>query len=170
VTGTAVSGVLHLLNKTPWWWFSKRQPTVSTSTFESEYMASRLAVEQIIDLRNSLRYLGVKIQTPSYMFGDNEAVVRSSNFPDTVLKKRHTIVSFHKVREAIAAGTIQYHFISGKDNPDDILSKLWDFHQIWGRLQLLLFWKGDAKLMMEGKKKDLKIVLPLIRKKGESKY
>ena len=37
------------------------------------------------------------------MFGDNESVVNSSSKPHAKLHKRHNALSFHRVREAIAA-------------------------------------------------------------------
>jgi hypothetical protein len=54
-----------------------------------------------MDLRTTLRYLGVPIRGQSYMFGDNESVVNSSMNLDAKLHKRHTALSFHRVREAI---------------------------------------------------------------------
>jgi hypothetical protein len=60
------------------------------------------------------------------------------------LHKRHTIMSFHRVREAIATGIVTFHFLSGDDNPADILSKHWGYTQIKERLDTLLFWKGDT--------------------------
>jgi hypothetical protein len=58
VTGRSTTGVLHLINKTPEDWFSKKQSTVEVATYSSEMVAMRTCVEQIIDLRNTLRYLG----------------------------------------------------------------------------------------------------------------
>ena len=40
-----------------------------------------------------------------------------------ILHKRHTALSFHRVREAIASGFIQFVFIPGTNNPTDFLSK-----------------------------------------------
>ena len=44
-------------------------------------MESRIGVDQIVDMRNTLRYLGVPIQGPSWMSGDNLSVVNSSVLP-----------------------------------------------------------------------------------------
>jgi hypothetical protein len=46
-----------------------------------------VCVEQIIDLRNTLRYLGVPTREKSYMFGDNKSVVDSSMQLDAKLHK-----------------------------------------------------------------------------------
>ena len=59
-----------------------------------------------MDLRNSLRYLGVNINGPAYMFGDSQTVVDISLFPQSRLYKRHVFLSYHRVREATAAGII----------------------------------------------------------------
>ena len=81
VTGRALTGILHFVNGTPIDWYSKRQATVETATYGSEFVAARIAVDQIIDLRTTLRYLGVPIREKSYLFGDNKSVVDSSTLP-----------------------------------------------------------------------------------------
>jgi Reverse transcriptase (RNA-dependent DNA polymerase) len=144
VTGRSVTGILHLANKTPIDWYSKKQATVETATYGSEFVAARTCVEQIIDLRNTLRYLGVPIRDKSYMFGDNQSVVNSSMQVFAKLHKRHTMLSFHRVREAIAAGLIDFNFIPGSINPADLLSKHWSYTQIWTQLRSVLFWEGDT--------------------------
>jgi hypothetical protein len=60
--GKSVTGILHLINKTPLDWYAKKQATVETATYGSEFVASRICVEQIIDLRSTLRYLGVPVR------------------------------------------------------------------------------------------------------------
>ena len=143
-TGKSVTGILHLINKTPLDWYSKKQPTVETATYGSEFVAARICVEQIIDLRTTLRYLGVPIRDKSFMFGDNKSVVDSSMQVHAKLHKRHTMLSFHRVRECVASGMVGFYFLSGDSNPADILSKHWGYSNIWNRLKPLLFWKGDT--------------------------
>ena len=48
----------------------KDKATVETVTFGSEFVAARVATDQIIDLGYTLMYLGVPIRSKSYMFGD----------------------------------------------------------------------------------------------------
>ena len=144
ISGRSVTGVLHLANKTPIDWFSKLQATVETATFGSEFVAARSATEQTTDIRNTFRYLGVPVETPTMMFGDNETVVNSSSVPHSKLMKRHNALSYHRVREAIAAHIMAFHHIPGADNPADILSKHWEYSAVWKQLQALLFWQGDT--------------------------
>ena len=144
LTGRSVTGILHLINGTPIDAFSKKQSTVETATYGSEFVAARTCVEQIMDLRNTLRYLGVPIQGRSYMFGDNESVVNSSSRPDAKLHKRHVALSYHRVREAVASNMLSFLFIEGSKNPADILSKHWGYQCVWPQLRTLLFWQGDT--------------------------
>jgi hypothetical protein len=89
LTGCSVTGILHLFNKTPIEWYSKKQATVEMATYGSEFIAARTCVDQVIDLCTSLRYLGVPIRNKSYVFGDNQTVVDSSVIPHAKLHKRH---------------------------------------------------------------------------------
>ena len=143
VSGRSVTGILHKLNETPVDWFSKLQSTVETATWGSEFVAARTCTEQIIDLRLTLRYLGIPIKGSGMMFGDNESVVNSASVPHSKLHKRHNALSYHKVREAIAAGVIQFHHIFGDTNPADILSKHWDMPSVWNTLRSLMFWRWE---------------------------
>ena len=153
ITGRSVTGVLHLMNGTPIDWFSKRQDTVETATYGSEFVAARIATEQIIDMRTTLRYLGVPIQGKSYMFGDNQSVITSSTIPHSRLSKRHNALSYHRVREAIVAGIIKFFHIDGKENPADILSKHCGYPQLWPHVQPLLFWLGSTNVAENGGEK-----------------
>ena len=141
-TGRAVSGVVHFLNSTVIDTYCKKQPLVEAATYGSEFYAARMAVQQIIDLCITLRYLGVPLDGPAWMLGDNESVVKSSTIPFSTLKKRHNALSYHTVRSAIAAGFIQFRHIPGSENIADVLTK----HLEPGLLKNLtlphLFWQG----------------------------
>ena len=145
VTGRSATGILHFINQTPIDWYSKKQATAETATYGSEFVAARTCVEQLIDIRTTLRYLGVPIIGPSHMFGDNESVVNSSENMYSKLHKRHNALSFHRVRESIAAGLCRFHHLPGKFNPADITSKHWSYTCVWKELLCpLLFWFGDT--------------------------
>jgi hypothetical protein len=90
LTGRSVTGVLHLVNKTPANWFAQKQATV----------------EQIIDLLTALRHLGVLVREKSCMFGDNKSTIGSAAAPHAKLRKCHNALPFHRVQEAIAGKLI----------------------------------------------------------------
>ena len=145
LTGKSVTVILHFIKQAPIYWYSKKQATVETVTYGSEFVAGSTCVEQLIDIRTTLRYLGVPIMGPSHMFGDNESVVNSSKNMYAKLHKRHNALSFHRVRESIAARICRFHHLSGKFNPADITSKHWSYNCVWKELlRPLLFWFGDT--------------------------
>ena len=139
LNGKAVTAVLHYLNKTPIDWFSKKQNTVETATFGAESSAARTAIEQMKSIKMLLLYLGVPIHEPSILFGDNKTCVDGLSLPPSRLHKRHLMLSYHYVREAMATGKYVYAFIKGSDNPADLLSKHWGHPEAWPLLRPIMF-------------------------------
>ena len=122
-TGKSLTRCLHFVNKSPVDWYSKKQATVETATYGSEFVAAKTATEQIMDIRQTLRYLGAPITTKSFLFGDHRSVVTSATLPHSSLTKRHNILAFHRVREAIAAKLMAFYWIQSAYNLSDMLSK-----------------------------------------------
>ena len=79
------------------------------------------------------------------MFGDNESVVLTSTVPHSKLSKRHNALSYHKTREAVAAGIVKYYHIQGDQNPADIVSKHWKMAAVWDTLKHLMFYDSRKK-------------------------
>lgn len=117
------SGILIYLNNSPILWYSKRQNTVETSSFGSEYIALRICTEMVETLRYKLRCFGIPLDAPADVFCDNKSVVLNSSVPASALNKRHNAICYHRVREAQAAGTIRVGWIEGKFNLADLFTK-----------------------------------------------
>ena len=146
-TGKSLTGYLHFVNKTPVEWYSKKQATVETATFGSEYIAAKTATEQIMDIRQTLRYLGARIATKSFLFGDNISVVTSATLPHSTLTKRHNILGFHRVTEAIGAKLINFYWIQSVYNLSDMLSEHWDHPTVYPMILKLLITRGNITLI-----------------------
>ena len=138
ITGKVVTGCLHLANKTPIMWHSKKQSTSETDTFGAEFSAARTCIEQIVDLRQTLRYLGVPINDISYVLGNNKSMIDSAKFPYSRLNKRHNILSFHFVRSMVAKGFLAINHIPSTSNAADVLSKHWSHNSVYHLLRPLL--------------------------------
>ena len=54
---------------------------VVTATYGSEFMVERQATEQIMDIRYTLRMLGIPLDGPAWLFGDNQSVITSLTIP-----------------------------------------------------------------------------------------
>ena len=125
-------------------WYSKKQNTVETATYGAEFSAARTCLEQLVDLRQSLRYLGVNVSPISYVFGDNAAMITSSNFPYSKLSKRHNILSFHYVRSLISRGFIALNHIKSGSNIADVLSKHYSHSAGYQLMKPILNHMGDT--------------------------
>jgi hypothetical protein len=123
VTRRSHTGILIFLNRAPITWYSKRQATVETSTFGSEFIAARIATELIEGLRYKLRMMGIPIAGPAKVLCDNASVVANASRPDSTLKKKHNSIAYHRVREAAAAGTLRVVKVGTSWNLADLFTK-----------------------------------------------
>ena len=80
----------------------------------------------------------------------DQSVVTSSTIPNSTISNRHHLASYHRVREAIAAKYISFHWKDGKSNPADILSKHWVFATVWPMLKPILFGRGETATQLKG--------------------
>jgi hypothetical protein len=123
VTRRSTTGILGVLGKTIICSYSKRQNTIESSTYGSEFVAARIAIEKILEYRYKCRMIGIRIDEPAILLVDNNAVAINSTLPSSTLKKKHNAIAYHKVREAVAAGYVKVAHISTKFNRADILTK-----------------------------------------------
>ena len=103
-------------------------------------MALRIGVEQIMELHHMLRMLGVPIEGPSWIFGDNKSVITSSTIPSSMLKKRWNALSYYQVREAVAAGIVNVIHLPGIENPVDVLTKFLSHCVMYRLIKEFIFW------------------------------
>jgi len=66
---------------------------------------------------------GVPIDGPVNMYCDNSGVVANASRPESTLKKKHNAIAYHRVCEAVAAGTVRIAKEDGKTNIADLLTK-----------------------------------------------
>jgi hypothetical protein len=110
VTRRAMSGKIHFVNQTADTSSCKKQQSVATATFGSEFMVLFQAAQQIIDLWYTLRMMGIPLDGPYWIFGDNEIVITSSTIPNSNLYKHKNVLSYHCVCECIAAKVFSCSF------------------------------------------------------------
>ena len=75
------------------------------------------------------------------------SVVTSATLPHSTLSKRHNILAFHRVRQAIAAEIIDFHWIKSEYNLSDMLNKHWEHNKIFPMIQKLLITCGPITLI-----------------------
>jgi len=123
VTRRSRTGILLFVNRALVNWFSKKQNSVETSTFGSEFMALKTAMEMVIGLRYKLRMMGVPIEGPTRFCVDNMSVVNNTSIPSSTLKKKSNSIAYHFVREKIAARVGYVTYEPTDTNLADILTK-----------------------------------------------
>ena len=96
-------------------------------------------MDLIVEVRYQLRMLGVPLDGPALMLGDNKSVVVSTAVPSSVLKKKHCAINWHRCREALAAKTLRFVHIDTGDNPSDVLTKPLDNVKFNKHIRPLLF-------------------------------
>ena len=123
MTRRSHTGFILFVNRAPISWYSKRQNTVESSAFSSEFIALRTCMESIVALRYKLRMFGVPFEGPTHVLCDNKSVVDNSSKIDSRLNKKHNAIAYHAVRWAVAAATIIVGKIPGEWNLADAMTK-----------------------------------------------
>ena len=118
------TGYFIFLNMAPIAWLSKKQATIETSVFGAEFVAMKLGVEHVRSMRYKLRMMGVPIDSPAYVYGDNMSVIHNTQRPESMLKKKSNSICYHAVRESVAMNEILTGHIASEHNPADIATKL----------------------------------------------
>jgi hypothetical protein len=123
VTRRSITGLVLFLGRTPVLFQSKRQGAIETSTYSSEFCAMKTAVEEVHALRYMMRCLGVKVEHATPILGDNKAVIQNATLPESLLKKKHVAIAYHKTRESAASGATHPLKTKGDWNFADIFTK-----------------------------------------------
>ena len=123
LTRRSRTGYLILLNMSPIYWYSKKQTGIETSSFGSEFIAMKQCCEYVRGLRYKLRMMGIPVEDPAFIYGDNKSVLSNTTIPDSVLSKKSNSIAYHFVREGASMDEWRTGYINTKENPADILSK-----------------------------------------------
>ena len=82
----------------------------------------------------------------SWLFGDNKSVVTSSTLPHSTLSKRWNALSYHRCREAIAAGIVRFEYVASAQNSADFLTKSLPHSIAKHHVNPILFWMGETTM------------------------
>jgi Reverse transcriptase (RNA-dependent DNA polymerase) len=124
VTRRSRTGVLIFLNRAPIVWYSKKQNSIETSSFGSEFTAMKVGVEISEGLRYKLRMMGVPLTGSTQIKADNMSVIKNSSLPESTLKKKSNSIAYHYVRERAASGAVAVSYEPTETNLADMLTKI----------------------------------------------
>ncbi len=101
VTRRPRAGFIVNLNNTPFYWISKKQTGVETSSFGAEFAIMKQCTEYIRSLRFKLRMMGIPCSQPLLVYGDNKSVLANASMPNSALKKKSNSIADNFVREGV---------------------------------------------------------------------
>ena len=79
--------------------------------------------EYIKGLRIKLKQMGIPVENPVFVYGDNQSVLWNTSLPDSVLKKETSSVAFNFVRERVSRDQWRTTYMKSSENPAGILTK-----------------------------------------------
>lgn len=124
VTRRSRSGFLVWANSALIYWMSKKQVSVETSSFGSEFIAMKQCCEYLRGLRYKLRMMGIPCEGPAYIYGDNQSVLANTTIPDSALKKKSQSIAYHFIREGCARDEWRTAYVNTHENQADLLTKV----------------------------------------------
>ena len=123
ITRRSRTGYIVYFNSAPIYWHSKKQNSIETSTFGSEFTAMKQCTEYLRGLRYKLQMMGIPVEGPSYVYGDNQSVLKNTSIPDSVLRKKANSIAYNFVCEGAAMGEWKTAYINTHENIADMLTK-----------------------------------------------
>lgn len=119
----SILGYAFLLGGSAISWSSKKQPTVSLSSMEAEYMAATNAARQIIWLQNFFLGLGFPQSHPSDLYIDNHSAIDLAKNPEFYAQSKHINIRHHFIRKVIKNGHALLNWCPTDNMTADIFTK-----------------------------------------------
>ncbi|KAG6430109.1 hypothetical protein SASPL_108170 [Salvia splendens] len=119
----STSGYVFYMGDTAFTWMYKKQPIVTLSTCEAEYVAATFSVCHAAWLRSLLAELGWSQKEPTTICVDNKSTIALSKNPVFHNRSKHIDTRFHYIRECVANKEIQVEYVKSQDQVADIFTK-----------------------------------------------
>ncbi|KAL5583478.1 hypothetical protein UlMin_015920 [Ulmus minor] len=117
------SGYVFMLGSTAVSWSSKKQPIVTLSTAEAEFVAATSCACQAIWLRKILEELKFKQTDSTQIFCDNSSAIKLSKNPVFHGRCKHIDVKYHFLRDLTKDEVIDIVYCRSEDQVADIFTK-----------------------------------------------
>jgi hypothetical protein len=117
------SGFVVLLGGAAVSWSSRKQPIVTTSSTEAEYIAMGHAAKEAIWIGRVMCDLGVQFDGPLRIYADNQSSLLLASSEKLSSRTKHLDVQYHFVRQQIRDGLCKFVWVPTKLNTADVLTK-----------------------------------------------
>jgi hypothetical protein len=119
----STSGYVFLLSLGAVTWSLKKQPIVTFSTTEAEFVAAAICVCQAIWMKRVLREFEYSNETCTLIRCDNSSTIKLSKNPVMHGRSKHIDVRYHFLRNLTKEGSIALIHCGNKDQVADIMTK-----------------------------------------------
>lgn len=119
----STSGYVFLMDNAAVAWLSKKQPIVTLSTTEAEYVSASVCACQAVWFKRILEELGHHILGGTTIWCDNTSTIKLSKNQVFHGRCKHIGVRFHFLRELVNNGEISLEHCGSQEQIADILTK-----------------------------------------------
>jgi hypothetical protein len=78
-------------------------------------------MEYAYSLRYKLRMMGMTVDEPMFVFGDNQSVLTNTTAPVSTLRNKSNAISYHFIQEGCARNQWHTAYVNTKNNVADLI-------------------------------------------------
>ena len=119
----STSGYVFLLSSGAVSWLSKKQPIVTLSTTEAEFVAAARCASQVVWMRRVLEQLGHVQKRGTLVMRDNNSTVKLSKNPVMHGRSKHIDIRFHFLREFAKDRIVELLHCGTEELTADVMTK-----------------------------------------------
>lgn len=119
----STSGYAFILGEGAVAWCSRKQPIVTLSTTEAEFVAVAACAWQLVWMKRVLQKIGYNGSASPVIYYDNSSTIKLSRNPVMHGKSKHIDVRFHFLRNLVNEGALQLSFCGTQQQVSDIFTK-----------------------------------------------
>jgi hypothetical protein len=119
----STSGYVFMLGDSAISWSSKKQPIVTLSTTEAEYVAASACACQCIWLKNICAHLKIDQDDCTILYCDNSSTIKLSRNPVMHGRCKHIDIRFHFLRNLAKEGIVELRHCKSVDQLADVMTK-----------------------------------------------
>lgn len=118
----STTGFIVMVYNCPIMWASKKQPIVSLSSTEAEFVAANYAACEVIWLRKIFKDLSIEIPEPTVLYEDNQGAIAMSKNSET-RRTKHMDVRYNFLRECVQDEVITLKYVQTNHQLADLMTK-----------------------------------------------
>lgn len=119
----STSGYAFILSGAAVAWSSRKQPIVTLSTTEAEFVAAAACTCHLVWMKRVLKKIGYNGSESPVIFCDNSSTIKLSRNPVMHGRSKHIDVRFHFLRDLVNEGVVQIQYCCTQQQIADIFTK-----------------------------------------------